>query len=547
MRSFEEIQEDIKQANRLDDTEALLRCALELDTFDTPQTAALASSARGFALRLLSDYPAALEHFNRAQAIHEKLGDKSGVASATINSGHVLIDTGDYSAALEHYRRAQTLVEELEDPSGIAIVLGSFGVVYNATGDYDAALEHYRLALAIHEELAERGGIAKLTLNIGTVYFNIGDYPAALENYRRALALFEELGRQRHVASVIGNIGSVYVTTSEYPLALEHYHRALAIHEVLNNRSGVITTTCNIGSTYLSTGDYPSGLDYLHRALNLCEEIGDRSSAAAAMNSIGIAYNRMREFAKALEITQRALSLHEEIGERSKVSLAKCNLVNIYLEMGSIAEAQNLLATMDATQIDNPGVRVPREHHRATIQVLDGNFDGADQTLQRALVDAREHGLRLDVANTHKELRDLALKQNDLARYVEHNNEFLRITEEINGKETTLKLAMQAKQREIDARERETEKHMAVLHSTLPKHIADRVARGELVNDHYDNAAVIFIDIVGFTTLSSTLTSQQVATLLDAVFGICDQACNDCNVTRIKTIGDSYLAIAFDS
>jgi len=64
------------------------------------------------------------------------------------------------------------------------------------------------------------------------------------------------------------------------------------------------------------------------------------------------------------------------------------------------------------------------------------------------------------------------------------------------------------------------------------------------VNDHYDSAAVLFLDIVGFTTLSSTLSSQQVSALLDTLFGICDAACTNNQVTRIKTIGDSYLAFA---
>ena len=71
----------------------------------------------------------------------------------------------------------------------------------------------------------------------------------------------------------------------------------------------------------------------------------------------------------------------------------------------------------------------------------------------------------------------------------------VRINEEINGKESTLKMAMQDKQREIDAKDREHAQHMAVLHSTLPKHVAERVARGEVVNDQFDNASVIFLDL----------------------------------------------------
>ena len=136
---------------------------------------------------------------------------------------------------------------------------------------------------------------------------------------------------------------------------------------------------------------------------------------------------------------------------------------------GSDAEAQQLLATMDTMQIDEPNVRIGREQNRSTLQEHSGDLDAAAATLQRALTEAQQHGLRSKSADIHRSLRDLALKQNNLAGYVEHNNEFTRITEEINGKDTATKLAMQVKQREIDAVQREHAKHMAVLHSTLAK------------------------------------------------------------------------------
>jgi class 3 adenylate cyclase len=139
------------------------------------------------------------------------------------------------------------------------------------------------------------------------------------------------------------------------------------------------------------------------------------------------------------------------------------------------------------------------------------------------------------------------LKQNDLAGYVEHNNECTRINEEVNGKETATKLAMQEKQREIDAERKEIDKQLAVLHSTLPKHIADRVARGEVVNDHFENASVIFLDIVGFTSISDRIPSGHVVHLLEQIFTTLDAVCEKHNVVKIKTIGDSYMAVSFES
>jgi class 3 adenylate cyclase len=145
----------------------------------------------------------------------------------------------------------------------------------------------------------------------------------------------------------------------------------------------------------------------------------------------------------------------------------------------------------------------------------------------------------------HKALRDLALKQNDLATYVHHNNEYTRITEEINGRQAATKVAMQSKQREIDAERRDVEKRLSVLHATLPAHVVDRIARNETVSDHDDNAAVIFLDIVGFTTISDRLASDDVVLLLERFFSTLDAVCAKHNVVKIKTIGDSYMAVAF--
>jgi class 3 adenylate cyclase len=159
---------------------------------------------------------------------------------------------------------------------------------------------------------------------------------------------------------------------------------------------------------------------------------------------------------------------------------------------------------------------------------------------------ARDAGLRSNSANVHAKLRDLARQRNDFDAYIEHNNEYTRITEEIRGADAKLKIAMQAKEREIAEREKEHAKHLAVLHSTLPKHIADRVARGEVVNDQHDNVAVLFVDLVGFTTMSAEMDPSDVVLLLENIFGVCDRVMNTHNMMKIKTIGDSYMAVAFD-
>ena len=507
MRTFEQISADVGAATNINNAATLMRLATELDELATPEATALAHRARGWACYCTGDYPAALEHYNSALVLYHELGNRSGVATVT----------------------------------------GNIGVVSDSTGDYPAALEHFNSALALHHELGYRSGVATVTNSIGNVYYNAGDYPAALEHFNSALVLFHELGNRSGVASVTGNIGIVYNDTGDYPAALEHYNSALALHNELGNRSGVASVTGNIGIVYDITGDYPAALEHFNSALALHHELGNRRGVARATGNIGNVYGSTGNYPAALEHFNSALALFHELGNRSGVAGVTGNILLALLSTDDVDGARRTLTTLDELPVDNPRVAIEREMRRAEIHVLDGDLQAAHTTLTNALELAVSHGLRAKQADVYKELRNLAQQRNDFAAYIEHNNEFTRINEEILGKETSIKMAIQAKEREIAEKDKETAKHMAVLHSTLPKHIADRVARGEVVNDHYDNAAVLFLDIVGFTTLSSEMDVTEVIALLDRVFATCDTVVNKHNMMKIKTIGDSYMAASFDN
>jgi adenylate cyclase len=467
MRSFEEIKASADEAMSNNSAEVLLSYVSELDNISTPDAEALACAARGRVLVLRGDYPTAMENYERALALYEELGDRSGVA----------------------------------------LVTGSIGIVHRFTGNFPAALECYHHALVLHEELGDRNGVARVTGNIGIVYHNTGDYPAALDYYHRAIALHEELGHRSGVATATGNIGTVYHSTGDYSAALKYYHNALVLHQELDNRSGVALVTENIGLVHDNIGDHATALEHYHRALAMFEALSNHSGMAGTTAAI----------------------------------------LSTLIATNALFEARQTLRTLDTMQIGVPGTAIIREMGRAHLQELELDVAASISTLKNALSIAVQHEMRSPQSKIHKSLRDLALKQNDLAKYVEHNNEYTRLTEEINGKDTATKLAMQAKQREIDAVQREHQKHMAVLHSALPREVAERVARGEVVNDHFENATVIFLDIVGFTELSSTMSSQEVITLLDDVFTQCDAICAKHGVTKIKTIGDSYMCVSFDN
>jgi len=507
LRTFEDVAAIVEGALSSKDVALLLACAEELESFAEPTAEALAHIARGSACRLQGRYQEALRHFHDALIVYNVTDNRAGIARVT----------------------------------------GSIGNVYFSLGNYSTALEFYNQALPLHVELGNRKGVAIVTGNIASVHFSTGDFPASLECCHSALLLHEELDDSWGIARVTGTIGNIFFNTGNYSDALEHCQRALTLSEALSDKGGVARFTGNIGNVYNKLGDYAAAIEYYNRALLLHKDFGDRSGVARVTTNIGIVHSAMGEYTAALRNHNIALGMYQELGERDGLVTSMVNIASVHVAMGSDDEAMQILDSLDSMQVDSPGVRMECELNRAALHIRNQAYDNAANTLQTALETARDLGLRAREAELHKMLRNVAQGRNNLVDYIKHNDEYTRLIEEVAGKDTALRIAMLAKQREIDAERKEHEKHIAVLHSMLPKDIADRVARGETVNDQYDGATVIFMDIVDFTSISDRIQSDRVVYLLEQIFTALDIECGKHNVVKIKTIGDSYMAVSFHS
>jgi guanylate cyclase len=86
------------------------------------------------------------------------------------------------------------------------------------------------------------------------------------------------------------------------------------------------------------------------------------------------------------------------------------------------------------------------------------------------------------------------------------------------------------------------QKSESLLLNILPKEIA-AILRNEsrTIADHYDEASVLFADMVGFTPLSAQLPPAEMVELLNEVFSFFDSLLDKYDVEKIRTIGDSYM------
>jgi adenylate cyclase len=85
----------------------------------------------------------------------------------------------------------------------------------------------------------------------------------------------------------------------------------------------------------------------------------------------------------------------------------------------------------------------------------------------------------------------------------------------------------------------------ALLLNVLPADIAQRLQSDpNSIADHFDDASILFADVVDFTPLSSRLDAREVVGLLDRLFTSFDALVDRYDVEKIKTIGDCYMVAA---
>ena len=91
--------------------------------------------------------------------------------------------------------------------------------------------------------------------------------------------------------------------------------------------------------------------------------------------------------------------------------------------------------------------------------------------------------------------------------------------------------------------EEEKKNSQALLRNVLPPEIAIRLWKGETnIADHFEDATIIFADVVGFTKITARMRAFEIVACLNCLFSEFDQLVDDIGGEKIKTIGDSYMA-----
>jgi class 3 adenylate cyclase len=133
--------------------------------------------------------------------------------------------------------------------------------------------------------------------------------------------------------------------------------------------------------------------------------------------------------------------------------------------------------------------------------------------------------------------RKVAAGELDTIAALEAQDEFGELAQSFNAMVGSLRTQTNL----VEEKNRENEQ---LLLSVFPAAIAKRLKRGEKdIAEDVSNVSVLFSDLTGFSKLSASLTAYEIVAILNDLVAAFDEAAERHGMEKIKTIGDSYMAV----
>ncbi len=450
--------------------------------------AAIKKLGKKIAETRINDRLSAYESAQELYKLSESIGHELGMAEAKVMfASQAYFRENDTKRALQYLEEALIVLKDSTSYS-LAWLYILYGNVYWRMGDFDLGFEYAHKSVELSKQGDIPSGVAWTSYILGSFYVEMKQYEQAHLIYSEALDIFEQIGDLEGFTSTLGGLGNIATARKEYTLALEYYEKALPCAQKNDLPTVEARMYNDIGVVYEQQNNYPLALSYLQKAYDIRVELQNILGMSSTELNLGRIYTTLNDYPNALFYYQKSVESTSSIMANPRLQRAYQGLAEVYKLLDKSKEA---LAYY--------------EKYMEIYTIVMGEENEA----KHASLEAK-HDLEI-----HK-LKNIELKKaNDL---IAQQNTYI-IEEKLKSEKLLLNI--------------------------LPEEVADELKEKGYATPHfYDQTTILFTDFKGFTNLVELLPPQEVIEELNTCFLAFDEICEQYNLEKIKTIGDSYMAVA---
>ncbi len=391
---------------------------------------------------------------------------------------------------------------------------------YEVITDYPKSLQFYLDALRIHKDQKEYRLQISDMLGIARVYEITDDTTSEKKTIEDAMAItrqhLDNEKVRKKLPLVMDYLATIYKKEKRYDTAIRLYNDAIAMARNEGNKLQQLESLCNLAIALKSTKQYDASLATYKQALALIDSSDEGYAESVIYANLAILFYDMNDLLHSEQYALKAIYLQNKFQQPGVLKDLYETLLKIYTKQKKYPEALDYSVKLSAIKDS-----ILNKEKSQQLKLLQVKFDSDDKDRQIA---GQEKALKYN-----RRLNILLVLSSAL---------FLML-----GIFVYRNLKTQRKYNAALAREKQRSEDLLL--NILPAEVAEELKEtGVAAARHFDNVTVLFTDFVNFTHASEFMTPQQLIDELHFCFKAFDDIIGRHNIEKIKTIGDSYLAVS---
>lgn len=190
--------------------------------------------------------------------------------------GIALKRSGDSAGAIEAFEKALEVRQRLRDHRSEAVVRSNLGLAYHELGRYDMAARYYTGACADCEKIGDHWTLGLTLNNLGETFIAMNDPGKAAAAFRQATDLLHDAGDQFGEAAARTGLAEALRRSGQLNESLKQHEIALTSHRDQGTRNRELLLSLErYGRTLDDAGHRENAMVVLTEALDLARLIGD--------------------------------------------------------------------------------------------------------------------------------------------------------------------------------------------------------------------------------------------------------------------------------